>query len=75
MQEVRAWTFKQGMKAPQCAGVIHTDFERGFIRAETVSYDDLLAAGSHDSSKRSWKSTFRRKRVYRKRRRCYAFPL
>ena len=34
------------MKAPQCAGVIHTDFERGFIRAETVSYDDLLAAGS-----------------------------
>ena len=41
VQEVRAWTFK-GMKAPQCAGVIHTDFERGFIRAETVSYDDLL---------------------------------
>lgn len=41
-QEVRAWTFKQGMKAPQAAGVIHTDFERGFIRAETVSYDDLM---------------------------------
>src|SRR5699024_1779197 len=35
-QEVRAWTFKKGMKAPQCAGIIHTDFERGFIRAETV---------------------------------------
>lgn len=46
VQEVRAWTFKLGMKAPQCAGIIHTDFEKGFIRAETVSYDDLLAAGS-----------------------------
>ena len=43
VQEVRAWTFRKGMKAPQCAGVIHTDFERGFIRAETVSYDDLVA--------------------------------
>ncbi|WP_102348078.1 redox-regulated ATPase YchF [Bacillus sp. Marseille-P3661] len=46
VQEVRAWTFKKGMKAPQCAGIIHTDFERGFIRAETVSYEDLVAAGS-----------------------------
>lgn len=45
-QEVRAWTFKKGMKAPQAAGIIHTDFERGFIRAETVSYDDLMEAGS-----------------------------
>lgn len=45
-QEVRAWTFRKGMKAPQAAGIIHTDFERGFIRAETVSYDDLVAAGS-----------------------------
>ena len=45
-QEVRAWTFKKGTKAPQAAGIIHTDFERGFIRAETVSYDDLLDAGS-----------------------------
>ncbi|NGP45210.1 redox-regulated ATPase YchF [Bacillaceae bacterium SIJ1] len=45
-QEVRAWTFRQGIKAPQAAGIIHTDFERGFIRAETVSYDDLVAAGS-----------------------------
>ncbi|MED4403301.1 redox-regulated ATPase YchF [Metabacillus fastidiosus] len=45
-QEVRAWTFRKGMKAPQCAGIIHTDFERGFIRAETVSYDDLLSNGS-----------------------------
>ncbi|MGM8212852.1 redox-regulated ATPase YchF [Virgibacillus sp. W0430] len=45
-QEVRAWTFRKGMKAPQAAGIIHTDFERGFIRAETVSYDDLVEAGS-----------------------------
>ncbi|WP_082232003.1 redox-regulated ATPase YchF [Halobacillus massiliensis] len=45
-QEVRAWTFKEGMTAPQCAGIIHTDFERGFIRAETVSYEDLTAAGT-----------------------------
>jgi GTP-binding protein YchF len=46
VQEVRAWTFKQGMKAPQCAGVIHTDFEHGFIKAEVVSYDDLITAGN-----------------------------
>jgi len=46
VQEVRAWTFIQGMKAPQCAGIIHSDFERGFIRAETVAYEDLLAAGN-----------------------------
>ena len=39
--EVRAWTFKQGMKAPACAGIIHTDFEKGFIRAEVMSYEDL----------------------------------
>lgn len=45
-KEVRAWTFHVGMKAPQCAGVIHTDFEKKFIKAEVVSYDDLVAAGS-----------------------------
>ncbi|MEN1966545.1 redox-regulated ATPase YchF [Lentibacillus sp. N15] len=45
-QEVKAWTFRKGIKAPQAAGIIHTDFERGFIRAETVSYEDLMAAGS-----------------------------
>ncbi|MFD1362656.1 redox-regulated ATPase YchF [Lentibacillus salinarum] len=44
--EVRAWTFPKGIKAPQAAGIIHSDFERGFIRAETVSYDDLMEAGS-----------------------------
>lgn len=46
MQEVRAWTFIKGMTAPQCAGIIHSDFERGFIRAETVSFDDLVKYGS-----------------------------
>ncbi|MGF1448291.1 MAG: redox-regulated ATPase YchF [Opitutales bacterium] len=45
-KEVRAWTFTRGMKAPQCAGVIHGDFEKGFIKAEVVHYDDLVAAGS-----------------------------
>ncbi len=44
--ECRAWTFKKGMKAPECAGIIHSDFERGFIRAETVSYNDLVESGS-----------------------------
>jgi GTP-binding protein YchF len=51
VQEVRAWTFRHGMKAPQCAGVIHSDFERGFIRAETVAYEDLLAAGTMTAAK------------------------
>jgi len=44
--ECRAWTIKKGAKAPQAAGKIHSDFERGFIRAETVAYDDLMACGS-----------------------------
>ncbi|WP_242221979.1 redox-regulated ATPase YchF [Bacillus cereus group sp. BfR-BA-01380] len=55
VQEVRAWTFKTGMKAPQCAGIIHTDFERGFIRAETVSYDDLMEHGSMTAAKEAGK--------------------
>lgn len=55
VQEVRAWTFRRGMKAPQCAGIIHTDFERGFIRAETVFYDDLLAAGNMVAAKEAGK--------------------
>ncbi|MGN1390187.1 MAG: DUF933 domain-containing protein, partial [Bulleidia sp.] len=40
--ECRAWTFREGMKAPQCAGIIHSDFEKGFIRAEIYSYEDLM---------------------------------
>ncbi|MDN3451115.1 redox-regulated ATPase YchF [Planococcus sp. APC 3906] len=55
VQEVRAWTFKKGMKAPQCAGVIHSDFERGFIRAETVAYEDLVEAGSMAAAKEAGK--------------------
>ena len=49
--EVRAWTITEGTKAPQAAGKIHSDFERGFIRAEVVSYDDLIACGSHTAAK------------------------
>ncbi|MGI8387666.1 redox-regulated ATPase YchF [Robertmurraya sp. P23] len=55
VQEVRAWTFRKGMKAPQCAGVIHSDFERGFIRAETVAYEDLLAGGTMTAAKEAGK--------------------
>ena len=44
--EVKAWTYKRGWKAPQCAGVIHTDFEKGFIRAEVIKYDDYIKYGS-----------------------------
>jgi GTP-binding protein YchF len=49
--ETRAWTIRKGWKAPQAAGVIHNDFERGFIRAETISYDDLVEAGSEAEAK------------------------
>ncbi|OQA70102.1 MAG: Ribosome-binding ATPase YchF [Firmicutes bacterium ADurb.Bin262] len=49
--EVRAWTVKQGTKAPQAAGKIHTDFKRGFIRAEVIGYDELVAAGSMAAAK------------------------
>lgn len=54
-QEVKAWTFRQGMKAPQCAGIIHTDFERGFIRAETISFEDLSAYGTMQAAKEAGK--------------------
>ena len=50
-KEVRAWTIKKGTKAPQAAGKIHTDFERGFIKAEIVSYDDLVKLGSYQKAK------------------------
>jgi len=54
-KEVRAWTYKDGMKAPQCAGVIHTDFEKGFIKAEVVSYEDLVEYGSETKAKEAGK--------------------
>lgn len=50
-KEVRAWTIKRGTKAPQAAGKIHTDFERGFIRAEVVNYDTLMQCGSMQACK------------------------
>jgi ribosome-binding ATPase YchF (GTP1/OBG family) len=54
-KEVRAWTVKRGATAPQAAGVIHTDFEKGFIRAETVSFDDFIKyrgeAGARDAGR------------------------
>jgi GTP-binding protein YchF len=54
-KEVRAWTFKKGSSAPQAAGVIHTDFERGFIKAEVYHYDDLVALGSEAKVKEAGK--------------------
>lgn len=54
-QEVRAWTFEKGWKAPQCAGVIHTDFEKGFIRAEVIKYVDYVAYGSENAVKEAGK--------------------
>ena len=54
--EVRAWTFKKGMNAKQCAGIIHTDFEKGFIRAEIMSYDDLIKCGSELKVKEAGKA-------------------
>ncbi len=57
--EVRAWTFLRGTKAPQAAGIIHTDFEKGFIRAEVIKYDDYVSLGSEsavrDAGKLGWK--------------------
>ncbi len=55
VQEVRAWTFKEGMTAPQCAGIIHTDFERGFIRAEVTSYEDYVANNGEQGAKEAGK--------------------
>jgi hypothetical protein len=54
-KQVRAWTFRHGMRAPQAAGRIHTDFEHGFIRAEVISYDDLIACGGEAGAKEAGK--------------------
>ena len=53
--EVKAWTFKKGWKAPQCAGVIHTDFEKGFIRAEVIKYEDYIEYKSEAAIKEAGK--------------------
>ncbi|MDL2222298.1 redox-regulated ATPase YchF, partial [Parabacteroides sp. OttesenSCG-928-N08] len=55
VQEVRAWTYLKGSKAPQCAGVIHTDFEKGFIRAEVIKYNDFISYGSEAAVKEAGK--------------------
>ncbi|HTN69193.1 MAG TPA: redox-regulated ATPase YchF [Dysgonamonadaceae bacterium] len=55
IQEVRAWTFQKGWKAPQCAGVIHTDFEKGFIRAEVIKYEDYISYGTENAVKEAGK--------------------
>lgn len=55
VQEVRAWTYLKGSKAPQCAGVIHTDFEKGFIRAEVIKFDDYIKYGSENAVKEAGK--------------------
>lgn len=55
VKEVRAWTYKRGFKAPQAAGVIHTDFEKGFIRAEVIKYDDFITLGSENACKEAGK--------------------
>ena len=52
---MRAWTFREGNTAPQCAGVIHTDFERGFICAEVQAFDDLKELGDEDAVKKAGK--------------------
>jgi ribosome-binding ATPase YchF (GTP1/OBG family) len=54
-KEVRAWTIKKGMTAPQAAGVIHSDLERGFIRAEVIKYDDFMKYGSEHAVKEAGK--------------------
>ena len=53
--EVKAWTYRKGWKAPQCAGVIHTDFEKGFIRAEVIKYDDYIKYGSESAVREAGK--------------------
>jgi ribosome-binding ATPase YchF (GTP1/OBG family) len=53
--EARAWTVEKGSKAPQAAGAIHTDFEKGFIRAETIAYEDFVAAGGEGGAKEAGK--------------------
>jgi GTP-binding protein YchF len=55
-KEVRAWTITRGMKAPQAAGVIHTDFEKGFIRAQTIAYDDFIRLGGEQAAKEAGKA-------------------
>ena len=74
-KETRAWTIKVGTKAPQAAGKIHSDFERGFIKAEVVNYQDLLDCGSYCCRQGKGTGTDRGERVCGKRRRCCIIPV
>ena len=74
-KEARAWTVKRGAKAPQAAGVIHTDFERGFIRAETIAYDDYVACGGEAGAREAGKLRLEGKDYVVAGRRRHAFPL
>ena len=74
-KEARAWTITRGTKAPQAAGVIHTDFERGFIRAETIAYDDYVGCGGEAGAQRRRQDAARGQGLRRRRRRRDAFPV
>ena len=73
--ETRAWTIPVGAKAPQAAGVIHSDFERGFIKAETASYEDYVALGGGKGLSRCWQASPGRKRLRRAGWRCNALQV
>ena len=66
-KEARAWTVPRGTRAPQAAGAIHTDFERGFIRAQTIAYDDFVANGGEVGAKRRRQGARRRQGLRRRR--------
>jgi ribosome-binding ATPase YchF (GTP1/OBG family) len=74
-KEVRAWTFEAGWKAPACAGVIHSDFERGFIRAKKHFRLPILKNTVHGMRLRSWPCSNRRERIRSTRRRYYVLPI
>jgi ribosome-binding ATPase YchF (GTP1/OBG family) len=65
VKEVRAWTMHIGGTAPQAAGVIHTDFEKGFIRAETIAYDDFIAFKGENGAKDAGKMALGRQGIHR----------
>ena len=74
-KETRAWTITRGTKAPQAAGVIHTDFERGFIRAETIAYDDYVTLRRRGRRARRRQAAARRQGLRGRRRRRHAFQV
>ncbi len=75
VKEVRAWTIPIGATAPKSAAVIHTDFEKGFIRAEVIAYDDFIQYKGEAGAKEAGKWRLEGKRLHRTRWRCNAFPL